>query len=110
VNFSIASLLANFTDDKALTLKMIQKKLHCDSDDSVRELEIALDALERIGVLTKEKGKYQRTTEDGVVEGKLRCSSKAFALRFKMMRRRMISTFAKASSIPLGMAIAFSCE
>ena len=78
MNFSIASLLANFTDDKALTLKMIQKKLHCDSDDSARELEIALDALERIGVLTKEKGKYQRTTEDGVVEGKLRCSSKGF--------------------------------
>ncbi|RZM76637.1 ribonuclease R family protein [Leptolyngbya iicbica] len=78
MNFSIASLLANFTDGKTHTLKNIQKKLHCDSDDSVRELQIALDALERIGVLAKEKGKYQRATEDGVVEGKLRCSSKGF--------------------------------
>lgn len=78
MNFSIASLLANFADGKTLTLKTIQKKLHCDSDDSVRELQIALDALERIGVLSKEKGKYQRATEDGVVEGKLRCSSKGF--------------------------------
>ncbi|HEY9889091.1 MAG TPA: ribonuclease R family protein [Candidatus Obscuribacterales bacterium] len=78
MNFSIASLLANFTDDKTLTLKTIQKKLHCDTDDSMRELQIALDALERIGVLAKEKGKYQRVTEDGVVEGKLRCSSKGF--------------------------------
>ncbi|MEM9503532.1 MAG: ribonuclease R family protein [Cyanobacteria bacterium P01_E01_bin.43] len=78
MNFSIASLLANLTDDKTLTLKTIQKKLHCDTDDSVRELQIALDALERIGVLAKEKGKYQRATEEGVVEGKLRCSSKGF--------------------------------
>ncbi|WP_204137102.1 ribonuclease R family protein [Halomicronema sp. CCY15110] len=78
MNFSIASLLANFTDGKTLTLKNIQKKLHCDSDDSVRELQITLDALERIGVLVKDKGKYQRATEDGVVEGKLRCSSKGF--------------------------------
>ena len=78
MNFSIASLLANLTDDKTLTLKTIQKKLHCDNDDSVRELQIALDALERIGVLAKDKGKYQRATEEGVVEGKLRCSSKGF--------------------------------
>jgi ribonuclease R len=78
MNFSIASLLANFTDNKSLALKTIQKKLHCDSDDTVKELQIALDALERIGVLEKEKGKYQRATEDSVVEGKLRCSSKGF--------------------------------
>lgn len=78
MNFSIASLLANFTDDKTLTLKTIQKKLHCETDDSMRELQIALDALERIGVLAKDKGKYQRVTEEGVVEGKLRCSSKGF--------------------------------
>ncbi|MGF1459143.1 MAG: ribonuclease R family protein [Leptolyngbyaceae cyanobacterium] len=78
MNFSIASLLANFTDGKTHTLKAIQKKLHCDSEDTIRELQIALDALERIGVLEKSKGKYQRVAEDGVVEGKLRCSSKGF--------------------------------
>ena len=78
MNFSIASLLSNFTDGKTLTLKTLQKKLHCDSNESTQELQIAMDALERIGVLTKDKGKYQRMTEDGVVEGKLRCSSKGF--------------------------------
>jgi len=78
MNFSIAALLANFSDDKAVTLKTLQKKLHCESDESQRELQIALDALERIGVLSKEKGKYQRVHEDSVVEGKLRCSSKGF--------------------------------
>ncbi|NER81834.1 MAG: VacB/RNase II family 3'-5' exoribonuclease [Leptolyngbya sp. SIO1D8] len=78
MNFSIAALLANFTDDKALTLKTIQKKLHCQSEESLQELQIALDALERISVVSKDKGKYQRTHEEGVIEGKLRCSSKGF--------------------------------
>ncbi|MBE7380093.1 MAG: VacB/RNase II family 3'-5' exoribonuclease [Leptolyngbya sp. SIO1E4] len=78
MNFSIAALLANFTDDKTLTLKALQKKLHCQSDASVTELQIALDALERIGVLSKDKGKYQRVYGEGVIEGKLRCSSKGF--------------------------------
>ncbi|MEL7409741.1 MAG: ribonuclease R family protein, partial [Cyanobacteria bacterium J06558_2] len=37
-----------------------------------------LDALEKIGVLAKERGKYRRIYEDSVVEAKLRCSSKGF--------------------------------
>lgn len=78
MNFSIAALLANFTDDKGVTLKTLQKKLHCQSDESVRDLQIALDALERISVLSKDKGRYQRVDEEGVIEGKLRCSSKGF--------------------------------
>jgi ribonuclease R len=78
MNFSIAALLANFTDDKTLTLKTLQKKLHCEDEASLRDLQIALDALERIGVLEKDKGKYRRLPEEGVIEGKLRCSSKGF--------------------------------
>lgn len=78
MDFSIAALLANFNGEKTLALKALQKKLHCQSDDSLRELQIALDALERVGVLTKDKGKYQRLHEEDVVEGKLRCSSKGF--------------------------------
>jgi ribonuclease R len=42
-------------------------------------LQIAVDALERIGVLIKERGKYhRRNLNEEVVEGKLRCSSKGF--------------------------------
>jgi ribonuclease R len=78
MNFSIAALLANFTEDRSVTLKTLQKKLHCNDEDSQRELQIAVDALERIGVLLKERGKYHRVEEEGVVEGKLRCSSKGF--------------------------------
>lgn len=78
MNFSIASLLANFSNDKLVTAKTLEKKLNCSDDDQTSDLTIALDALERIGVLEKERGKYRRMHEEGVIEGKLRCSSKGF--------------------------------
>lgn len=78
MEFSIAALLANFSGDKLLTLKNLEKKLNCQDEDSLRDLQIAVDALERVGLLTKERGKYRRVEEEGVIEGKLRCSSKGF--------------------------------
>jgi len=78
MSFSIASLLANFQDDKLVAPKALEKKLECTDEDELRRLHIALDALERIGLLVKERGKYRRVEEDDVVEGKLRCSSKGF--------------------------------
>ena len=78
MEFSIAELLANFTDDKLVAPKALEKKLNCKDEAGVRRLQIALDALERIGVIVKDRGKYRRIFEDDVVEGKLRCSSKGF--------------------------------
>lgn len=78
MEFSIAALLANFADDKLVAPKALEKKLDCVDEASQRKLQIALDALERIGILVKERGKYKRVSEEGVVEGKLRCSSKGF--------------------------------
>ena len=78
MDFSIASLLSNFPDDKLVAPKVLEKKLNCEDDASLRRLQIALDALEKIGILVKERGKYRRVFEDDVVEGKLRCSSKGF--------------------------------
>ncbi|XGV96731.1 MAG: ribonuclease R family protein [Leptolyngbya sp. BL-A-14] len=78
MEFSIAALLSNFTDDKLVAPKVLEKKLDCRNDDDLRRLQIALDALEKIGILTKDRGRYKRVVEEGVVEGKLRCSSKGF--------------------------------
>lgn len=78
MEFSIAALLANFADDKLIAPKVLEKKLNCEDDISLRKLHIALDALEKIGVLIKDRGKYRRVPEEGVVEGRLRCSSKGF--------------------------------
>ncbi len=78
MEFSISTLLNNFADDKLLAPKALEKKLDCQESDSVRQLQITLEALEKVGILSKERGKYKRLPEEGVVEGKLRCSSKGF--------------------------------
>ena len=78
MDFSISALLSSFAEDKLVAPKALEKKLDCESPESLQQLEIALNALERVGILTKERGKYRRITEEGVVEGKLRCSSKGF--------------------------------
>ena len=78
MEFSIATLLAQFVDDKLVAGKSLEKKLGCEDEESIAKLQITLDALEKIGVLVKERGKYRRVYEDNVVEAKLRCSSKGF--------------------------------
>ncbi len=78
MEFSIATLLAQFVDDKLVAGKNLEKKLGCEDEEGIEKLQITLDALEKINVLTKERGKYRRLYEDDVVEAKLRCSSKGF--------------------------------
>ena len=78
MEFSIATLLSNFSDDKLVAPKVLEKKMGCQDEASLNQLQIALDALERIGILIKERGKYRRVYEEDVVEAKLRCSSKGF--------------------------------
>jgi ribonuclease R len=78
MDFSIATLLSQFVDDKLIARKNLEKKLGCEDESSIQKLEIVLDALERTNVLAKERGKYRKIQEEGVVEAKLRCSSKGF--------------------------------
>ena len=78
MKFSVSTLLNNFVNDKLVTLKTLEKKLNCSDDNSLQDLQIALTALERTGILEKERGKYRRIYEEDVIEGKLRCSSKGF--------------------------------
>ncbi|MBP0006855.1 MULTISPECIES: ribonuclease R [unclassified Roseofilum] len=78
MEFTIANLLSNFTDDKLIAPKVLEKKLGLSSDISLRQLQIALDALEKMGILIKDRGRYRRGPGNGLVEGKLRCSSKGF--------------------------------
>jgi ribonuclease R len=85
MEFSIADLLANFTDDKLVAPKILEKKLNCESEESLQQLQIALEALEKIGVLLKERGKYRRNPEEVLIEGKLRCSSKGFCFAIQDM-------------------------
>jgi ribonuclease R len=78
MEFSIATILSHLSEDKLVAGKVLEKKLVCESEEELEKLQIALDILEKIGVLTKEFGKYRRVNESDVVEAKLRCSSKGF--------------------------------
>ncbi|MEL4898288.1 ribonuclease R family protein [Crocosphaera sp. Alani8] len=78
MEFSIATLLSHFSDNKLVAAKLLEKKLGCEDEENVEKLQIILDALELVGILEKERGKYRRVKEDDLVEAKLRCSSKGF--------------------------------
>ncbi len=78
MDFSPADLLSNFPDEKLVAPKILEKKLNCTTKRSLEQLQICLDALEKLEILVKERGKYRRVTEEGLVSGKLRCSSKGF--------------------------------
>jgi ribonuclease R len=78
MEFSIATLLSLMSNDKLVPGKVLEKKLGCDDLECMEKLQIILDVLEKIGVVTKEFGKYRLQTEPDVIEAKLRCSSKGF--------------------------------
>jgi ribonuclease R len=78
MEFSIATLLSHVSPDRLVAPKVLEKKLGCETTASVQQLEIALDVLEKIGIVAKEKGKYRRELPEGIIEAKLRCSSKGF--------------------------------
>ncbi len=78
MEFSISQLLENFADDKLIAPKIIEKKLGINDDDRSNRLQITLEALSKVGILAKDKGKYKRLEGEALVEGKLRCSSKGF--------------------------------
>ncbi len=78
MEFSIATLLSHVSPEKLVTSKLLEKKLGCETPSSVQQLDLALDLLEKIGILVKEKGKFRRDPSDQIVEAKLRCSSKGF--------------------------------
>lgn len=78
MDFSIATLLSYLNDDKSITAKVLKEKLGCEDEENNEKLEIALDALEKISLLIKDKGKYRLSQEETLIEAKLRCSSKGF--------------------------------
>ena len=78
MEFSIATLLSHLNSDKLVAGKILERKLGCETENAIQTLQIALDILERIGILEKDRGKYRRVQDESLVEAKLRCSSKGF--------------------------------
>ncbi len=78
MDFSVAQLLEACSEDKLIAPKALEKKLGIESEEQISYLQVVLDALEKTGILEKERGKYRRLAEDGLIEGRLRCSSKGY--------------------------------
>ena len=78
MDFSIASLLASFNRDKSLTPKILEQKLSLEDGTEKQHLGIALKALETIGIVEKERGRFRLAPQEELFEAKLRCSSKGF--------------------------------
>lgn len=78
MEFSISQVLETFNDDKLVAPKLIEKKIGITTESQAQQLQIALDALAKIGILAKDKGRYRRAETEQLVEGRLRCSSKGF--------------------------------
>ena len=80
MDFSIAALLSSFTGDKSLTSKILEQKLNLEEGTDKEHLGIALIALETIGIVEKERGRYRLAPkpQEELFEAKLRCSSKGF--------------------------------
>lgn len=56
MEFSIATLLANFTNDKLVAAKGLEKKLNCQDESCLKRLYIALDLLEKLAFWSKNVG------------------------------------------------------
>lgn len=78
MEFSIATLLSHISSDKSVAPKLLEKKLGCETPESIAQLELALELIAKIGIIIKERGKFRRESTDRFVEAKLRCSSKGF--------------------------------
>jgi len=78
MEFSIATILSHLSENKLIAPKVLERKLNIEDEPSIQKLQIALDALERVGIIVKERGKYRLAPQQDVVEAKLRCSSKGF--------------------------------
>jgi ribonuclease R len=79
MQFTVSQLLENFAENEQVTVEALEKKLGiADNPQEIKHLQIALDALEKIGILAKDEGGYRRVPEEGLIETRLRCSSKGF--------------------------------
>ncbi len=47
MEFSIATLLAQFVDNKLVAGKNLEKKLGCEDEEAIHKLQITLDALRK---------------------------------------------------------------
>ena len=77
MKFTVADLLDQLSTNDSVETAVIAKILKLTNKSDKQSLDIAIEALSKIGVLTRgERDVVARTRNDEFIDARLRCSSK----------------------------------
>lgn len=83
MKFSVSDLLDQLRGESVLPVEDLEKKLALKTAVEKAQLALALQALERVGVLQSAEAGISRQPNEEVFEARLRCSSKGFCFALR---------------------------
>jgi ribonuclease R len=83
MKFTVAALLDQLPADEALPLSKLEKTLGLSLKEEKQQLAIAIEALERLGLVERHDEGLQRQEQAELIPARLRCSSKGFCFALR---------------------------
>lgn len=83
MKFTVADLLDQLPDQEQLPVAKLEKALGLSTKGEKEHLVIALAALAKVGVLSQSDAGVARVRDEGLIEARLRCSSKGFCFALR---------------------------
>jgi len=83
MKFTVADLIDQLPAQEQLSLTKLEKALGLASASEQEQLRIALTALVRVGVVQETEQGISRVEDEGLIEARLRCSSKGFCFALR---------------------------
>jgi len=83
MKFTVADLIDQLPAQEQRSLSALEKALGIGSKADQEQLRIALTALVRVGVLEETEAGISRVEDEGLIEARLRCSSKGFCFALR---------------------------
>ena len=83
MKFTVAALIDQLPDQEPLSLSKLEKALGLSGKADKEQLRIGLDALVKVGVLSETEAGISRVLDEGLIEARLRCSSKGFCFALR---------------------------
>lgn len=83
MKFTVAALLDQLSTDEALPLGKLEKTLGLSQKEEKQQLAIAIEALERLGLVERHDEAVQRQEQPELIPARLRCSSKGFCFALR---------------------------
>ncbi|MEY3750780.1 MAG: hypothetical protein RLZZ186_1199 [Cyanobacteriota bacterium] len=83
MKFTVAALIDQLPAEEQLSVSKLEKALGLSTKADKEQLRIALTALVRVGVLQESEDGVGRLEDEGLIEARLRCSSKGFCFALR---------------------------